>query len=128
MKQKPVDHSHNDDPAIVISALRELVRPFEDFLVSQEGKSPGFTFNTRSLYKGKPLFFAGAQAHKSYVSFYLFPVYMFPDLLADMSPELKARMQGKSCFNFKGVDARLFEELALLTRRGFERLRREKIL
>ncbi len=34
-----------------------------------------------------------------------------------MSPDLKKRMQGKSCFNFKTPDPVLFEELAALTRR-----------
>jgi hypothetical protein len=37
-----------------------------------------------------------------------------------VSPELKARMQGKSCFNFTAVDPSLFEELAALTQVGFE--------
>jgi hypothetical protein len=40
---------------------------------------------------------------KSYVSFHLIPVYMFPDLLKGLSPALEKRMQGKSCFNFKTV-------------------------
>ena len=29
-------------------------------------------------------------------------------------------MQGKSCFNFAAVDRPLFQELALLTRAGFD--------
>jgi len=55
---------------------------------------------------------------KAYVSFYLMSVYASPDLLKGMSPELKKRMQGKSCFNFKEVDEKLFKELAQLTRAG----------
>ena len=35
-----------------------------------------------------------------------------------MSPELKKRMQGKSCFNFKEVDKKLFAELKALTSDG----------
>ena len=30
-------------------------------------------------------------------------VYLSPDLLAEMSPQLQERMQGKSCFNFTRV-------------------------
>ena len=52
----------------------------------------------------KPLFFGSVIVQKNYVSFYLMPVYMFPDLLEGISPALKKRMQGKSCFNFKQVD------------------------
>ena len=51
------------------------------------------------------------------------PVYMFPDLLEGISPELRKHMQGKSCFNFRKVDPALFSELAELTCRSAERFR-----
>ena len=73
----------------------------------------------------KELFFGSAQIKKNYVSFYLMPVYMYPELLKDVSPELKKRMQGKSCFNFKKVEPELFAELTELTRRGAEKFREE---
>jgi len=44
-------------------------------------------------------------------------------LLKGASNELMARMQGKSCFNFKSIDPALFTELEALTIRGFEALR-----
>jgi hypothetical protein len=50
---------------------------------------------------------------------------MYPELLKDISPELKKHMQGKSCFNFKKVDTALFEELAALTREGAEKFKEE---
>jgi hypothetical protein len=50
------------------------------------------------------------------------PVYAWPDLLEDASPELRKRMQGKSCFNFTTVDEALLAELAELTRRAFRRM------
>ena len=66
-----------------------------------------------------------AQIKKTYVSFYLMPVYMYPELLNDISPQLKKRMQGKSCFNFKKVEPELFDELAELTRRGADKFKEE---
>jgi hypothetical protein len=63
----------------------------------------------------------GVRIGKAYVSYYLMPVYVEPALLEGVSPALRRRMQGKSCFNFTKVDEELFEELAELTRRGFER-------
>ena len=42
-------------------------------------------------------------------------IYGNPKLLDRYSKELKARMQGKSCFNFKTVNESLFEELERLT-------------
>jgi hypothetical protein len=47
------------------------------------------------------------------------PVYVKPELLSGMSPGLKKRMQGKSCFNFTTVDEPLFKELKALTKAGF---------
>ena len=44
--------------------------------------------------------FAGTRLGKRYVSYYLMPVYVEPSLLDGISPELRRRMQGKSCFNF----------------------------
>jgi hypothetical protein len=69
------------------------------------------------------IFFGSAQIKKNYVSFYLMPVYMFPDLLKGISPELRKHMQGKSCFNFKKVEPELFKELAELTQQRIEKFR-----
>ena len=46
------------------------------------------------------------------------PVYATPGLADSLSPELRKRMQGKACFNFKSVDDRLFAELEALTARS----------
>jgi hypothetical protein len=67
--------------------------------------------------KGKPAFFGAVQLKKSYVSYHLMPVYETPALLAGVSDALRKKMQGKSCFNFTGVEPVLFKELAALTGR-----------
>jgi hypothetical protein len=74
------------------------------------------------------VFFAAAMLKKNYVSFYLMPIYIYPELLDSISPDLQKHMQGKSCFNFKKVDDILFEELADLTRRGFDRYMLENLV
>jgi hypothetical protein len=56
---------------------------------------------------------------KGYVSYHFMPVYMFPKLRERMSEKLRARMQGKSCFNFKVSDEALFKELEAVTTEGF---------
>jgi hypothetical protein len=76
--------------------------------------------------KGKPVWFGSVQRRKNYVSYHLMPVYVDPRLLEGISPGLKKRMQGKSCFNFKTVDKELFAELASLTDEGYEYFKREK--
>jgi hypothetical protein len=59
---------------------------------------------------------AGTRLGKRYVSYYLMTVYAGPNWWHDV-PELRRRMQGKSCFNFASVDERLFAELDDLTAR-----------
>jgi hypothetical protein len=61
---------------------------------------------------------AWVQIGKGYVSFHHMALYGSATLHAAMSKELKARMQGKSCLNFKVVDEPLFEELEALTARA----------
>jgi hypothetical protein len=74
------------------------------------------------------IFFGGVRRGKNYVSFHLMPVYTCRELLDGMSDALKARMQGKSCFNFRSVDEPLMKELERLTRKGFERFRKAKFV
>jgi hypothetical protein len=62
---------------------------------------------------------AWVEIGKSYVGYHLMPVYGNPKLLDGFSKELRKRMQGKSCFNFKAVDEALFAELDELTRQSF---------
>jgi hypothetical protein len=119
--------SPKGDFPLVFEHLKNILKPFEPKLT--------VTADTPSIYSldgpysekwEKQLFFGSAQIKKNYVSFYLMPVYMFPDLLKDISPELRKHMQGKSCFNFKKVEPDLFEELSELTLKGIERFRTSK--
>jgi hypothetical protein len=79
-------------------------------------------------YNGKPLFFGAVVSGKAYVSFHLMPLYWDPSLRKRVSPQLKKRMQGKSCFNFTGPDPALFRELAKLTTSGLALYRRKNLL
>ena len=92
--------------------------------------APGnYSLNTPFSPKwGKELYLGAVQVRKNYVSFHLMPVYMFPDLLDGISPELKKHMQGKSCFNFKQVDEALFTELGELVQRSLRRVRESGLL
>ncbi|MBS0296565.1 MAG: hypothetical protein JSR45_09650 [Proteobacteria bacterium] len=66
------------------------------------------------------MWFGGVEIRKSYVSYHLMPVYGRPALLDGVSSELRRRMQGKACFNFKAADPALFDELEALTAKGAE--------
>ncbi|HEU0292911.1 MAG TPA: hypothetical protein VFR47_09260 [Anaerolineales bacterium] len=110
----------NDFP-VVFEQLKQILEPYAAELTVTADTSSSYSLDGPFSEKWqKPIFFGAVQIKKIYVSFYLMPVYMFPDLLKDISPKLKKCMQGKSCFNFKKVESELFEELATLTRQSFE--------
>ncbi len=120
--------STTDDFAVIHARLKKIVQQFE-------GKGLNPSANTATDYlltgpqtptsMGRDVWFGGVQIKKNYVSFHLMAVYMFPDLLENISPELKKRMQGKSCFNFKKVDEALFNELEILAKKSYNRLIKE---
>lgn len=104
----------------VFAALRSIMAPYAATLEAKKDDATQLYLDTRFLQKNKtPLFFGAVQIKKSYVSFHLMPVYAKPELLDGISPALKKRMQGKSCFNFTEIDPPLFTELAALTKAGF---------
>jgi len=107
---------------LVFEELKSILKPYSSKLIVKVDTSEGFSLDGPYSEKWKKeLFFGAAQIKKNYVSFYLMPVYMCPDLLKNISPELKKHMQGKSCFNFKKIEISLFDELTQLTKQGFER-------
>lgn len=72
---------------------------------------------------GRPLYVAGVKTGKNYVSYHLMPVYAVPTIAQMLSPALKKRMQGKSCFNFTTVDPDQLKELAAVTTAGIAAFR-----
>ena len=115
--------SQNDFP-LVFEQLKKILKPYAPKLTVTADTPDAYSLDGPYSEKWqKAIFFGAVQIKKYYVSFYLMPVYMFPDLLKDISPELKKHMQGKSCFNFKKVEPGLFEELEDLTRKSVERFR-----
>ena len=109
----------NSDFQKVFSELSTIMRNFSSSLDCARDDDEVYYLNTTHIMKNKkPLYFGSVHIKKNYVSYHLMPVYVFPDLLKGMSPALKKRMQGKSCFNFKSVDADLFKELGELTGAG----------
>ncbi|WP_437939409.1 hypothetical protein [Sorangium sp. So ce341] len=102
-------------------ALRSILQRHARDLVVVHDTPDNYYLDTRTTApNGKPLFFGAARAGRAYTSFYLMPVYTNPELLGGISPELKKRMQGKSCFNFKTREPALLDELEALTGRCFE--------
>lgn len=117
---------HSEQFQAIFGQLKRILEPFAERLSVEADTAENYSLNTPYVEQWKkPLFFGAVQIKKNYVSYYLMPVYMFPVLLDGISPQLKRRMQGKSCFNFTRPDPILIAELASLTTSGFEALQRE---
>ena len=110
----------------VFEELKKILKPYAKNLTVKTDSSDLYYLDGPYSEKWKKhLFFGSAQIKKNYVSFYLMPVYMYPELLDDISPGLKKHMQGKSCFNFKKVEPELFKELEGLTHKSVVQFRKE---
>ena len=131
----PVDNnSQSATPAraqlvAVYAALREILKPYRDDLAIKTDKPGHFWLETRSpSLNGRRLFFAAAKIKKKYVSYYLTPLFMFPELSTRISPVLRKTMQGQSCFNFSTVDMECLQELESLTQSSFYALKSKALL
>ena len=113
----------------VFAALKKILTPYEKRL-SVVRYRPEFYYLETLLpgHTGKAVCFGAVRLGKNYVSYYLMPVYMTPALQKRISPELRKRMQGKSCFNFTEINPILFRELAELTAAGFKGFRALKYI
>ena len=90
------------------------------FLIrKRDDENEVYVATERVQKNGKPLLFGAVQMTKRYVSFHLMPVYMKPELLGEISPSLRNRMQGKACINFNESNTLLFKELKALTEEGY---------
>lgn len=99
----------------VFDQLCAILAPYTKTLRARHDQPAYYYLETKDkLYKAKPVFFAGVRKGKSYVSFHLMPVYAYPELRQSLSPALRKRMQGKSCFTFSSIDSDLFPELRRL--------------
>ena len=107
------------DLAAVDRRLRDILAPYRDRFSVHESEQ-GMMLETRGQEGQTWGFVAGTRLGKRYVSYYLMSVYAQPRMLDSISPALRRRMQGKSCFNFSTVDDALLGELQLLTDRAIE--------
>jgi hypothetical protein len=107
----------------VHARLREILLKYRGELAVTKDGPGGVAIEVPGL-EGKPWgYVAGTRVGKSYVSYYLMPVYVSPELAASVSPALAKRKQGKACFNFTKVDEPLLAELDELTGRSIRGFR-----
>src|SRR5881396_1764190 len=93
--------------------LRRVLKPYQKRLtvVMDKPRAYYLASNTSKTKSGGAIWFGGVEIKKNYVSFHLIPVYASATLRDSLSPSLRKRMQGKSCFNFTAVDPVQVKEL-----------------
>ena len=94
----------------VFQRVSALLRPYAAALSVKADTERNF-YLEESRSTGKPQMFAAVQLKASYVALHVYPLYVHPELLDTLCPELRSRMQGKSCFNFKNSEQVLGEEI-----------------
>jgi hypothetical protein len=97
-----------DDFKQIFAALKPVFSKHEKRLAVKADTPIEYTLVSKSpspfpQHKGQPMYFDTIRLGKAYVSFH---VYMSPELYKLVTPELKKRMQGKTCFNFKTEPAK----------------------
>jgi hypothetical protein len=105
----------------IFAVLKTVMAEQEIRLAVQKDTSSEYSLVTKGpspfpQHKGHPMWFGAVKLGKAYVSFHLMPLYMSQALQKEISPALKKRMQGKTCFNFKAVpDEEMLTDLKKLT-------------
>jgi hypothetical protein len=105
----------------IFAALKLVMAEEKDRLAVQKDTPSEYSLITKGpspfpQHKGQPMWFGAVKLGKAYVSFHLMPLYMSPTLKKEISPALKKRMQGKTCFNFTAVpDEALLADLKKVT-------------
>ncbi len=103
----------------VFERLRDIMQRSTKQLVVTDDRRGSMTIeSTDATSTGKRRWFGAVQTTENDVSYHLMPVYEHPGLLDDVSPALRARLHGKSCFNFKTIHEDVFNELESLTRQS----------
>ncbi len=114
------------DFATIFQSLKPAFNNVAKRLVLQTDSETEYSLVTRKpspfpQHKGHPMWFGSVKTSKSYVSLHLMPLYMSPKLQQNISPALKKRMQGKTCFNFRSApDPELIAELKHLADEGLK--------
>src|SRR5512132_3817992 len=100
----------------LFEALRGILRRHAGGLSVSEDSSTCYCLAGGMHPKHKrPIPIAWVRVGTGSVSFDHMGVYACPATLRGVSKELRSRMQGKSCFNFRKVDHTLFSELETVT-------------
>jgi hypothetical protein len=103
--------------------LRPILEPHIPHMQVIQDNERGLYLNAHTrMRNGQPLFFAAVMITPPEVSFYVFAVEMYPDLL-EAFPVLADRLQGTHCFTFATLSDEELSAMEGLVAASHERLK-----
>jgi len=128
------DSRMTSDQDSTFQALRDLLAAYADGLTVETDTTNRFCLvgipgpATLEAWRGTlrraSIPVAWVERRKSDVGYHLMGISENASLVARLSPALRARMHGKTCFNFQRPDADLLRELRGVTEASLDALRR----
>jgi hypothetical protein len=114
----------NDLPQLTFEALTAILAPYMNQFEAYLNPSQGFCLRAYGVGTDE-IHFAGVQWMSEKLYFHLFPLQRHPELREQIAPDLRARLEGEWSFCFERIEPELFEQLAELTAKAFERIQSE---
>ena len=111
-------------PEIQQSLIDLLKKEFPVLRASKDNEKVFETTGTIPAMQGKQKveghYFASIMPKPKDVRLYFFPIYTHVDAFADISPELRKFLKGKSCFHIKKLSPEIETEIQAMIRKGVE--------
>jgi hypothetical protein len=121
----PAHATSPDSLDAIYQRLRSILQPHILQMQVIQDNERGLYLNARTrMRNGQPLFFAAAMITPPEVSFYVFAVELYPELV-DAFPLLAEHLQGTHCFTFRTLSDEQFAAMDDLVAASHERLKAE---
>jgi hypothetical protein len=121
----PAHATSPESLAAIYQRLRPMLEPHIPQMQVIQDNERGLYLNAHTrMRNGQPLFFAAVMITPPEVSFYVFAVEMYPDLL-DAFPELAGQLQGTHCFTFDALSDEQATAMEGLIAVSYKRLKAE---
>ena len=109
----------------VFGKIKEILKKYEPPFGHKIDSNTGYdlwSFRAVEMSGRKypELYFGGITLRGKYVSLYNMAIYIHKELLADLSPALKKKLSGKSCFHLTEVDNTMLTEIETLYDKAYQ--------
>lgn len=123
----------NEDLALIQKTLIKLLSDFVPPLkVNVNTKTNFQVTGTKEAIQGKQkvsgYYFASIVPKPKDIRLYYFPIYTHADEFADISPELRKCLKGKSCFHIKKMDKALEKEIKKMITKGVKLYKKDGVI